>query len=114
MLYTHRELREAFHLLFLDRLLKLSDLRLYVLNGGANLRFFHGSPRYSEDMDVDVLGGAVPTLRKNGYRVLNDAAFRRSLATLGVIDVEVNDPEGVDRWDDICATLLGLMDKDDP
>ena len=93
MPYTHRELREAFHLQFLSRLLNLSDPRLYVLKGGANLRFFHGSPRYSEDMDLDVLGGAVSTLRKNGYRILSDAAFRRSLAALGVVDVEVNDPE---------------------
>lgn len=31
MAYTHRELREAFHLRFLRRLLKLSDPRLYVL-----------------------------------------------------------------------------------
>ena len=92
MPYTHRELREAFHLQFLSRLLKLSDPRLYVLKGGANLRFFHASPRYSEDMDLDVLGGAVSTLRKNGYRVLSDAAFQRSLAALGVVDVQVNDP----------------------
>ena len=77
----------------MDHLLKLSDLRLYVLKGGANLRFFHGSPRYSEDMDLDVLGRAVVTLWKNGYRVLSDAAFRRSLAAVGVVDVEVNDPD---------------------
>ena len=93
MPYTGRELREAFHLQFLSRLLKLSDPRLYVLKGGANLRFFHASPRYSEGMDLDVLGGAVSTLRKNGYRILSDSAFRRSLAALGVVDVEVNDPE---------------------
>ena len=92
MAYTHRELREAFHLQFLSRLLKLSDPRLYVLKGGANLRFFHGSPRHSEDMDLDVLGGGVATLRKNGYRVLSDAGFRRSLAALGVVDVVANDP----------------------
>ena len=56
----------------------------YSMRGGANLRFFHSSPRYSEDMDLDVLGGAVSTLRKNGYRILSDAAFRRSRAALGV------------------------------
>ena len=92
MRFTHRQLREAFHLLFLERLLKLTDPRLYVLKGGANLRFFFGSPRYSEDMDIDVLGGSVATLKKNGYRVLEDRAFRRSLEALGVVEVEVNDP----------------------
>ena len=93
MRYTHRQLREAFHLLFLERLLKLTDPRLYVLKGGTNLRFFFGSPRYSEDMEIDVLGGSVATLRKNGYRVLEDRAFRRSLRALGIDGVEVNDPE---------------------
>lgn len=93
MPYTHRQLREAFHLLFLERLLRLTDPRLYVLKGGANLRFFFGSPRYSEDMDIDVLGGSVATLKKNGYRVLEDRAFRRSLGALGIVDVEVSDPE---------------------
>lgn len=93
MRHDHRQLREAFHLLFLQRLLGRSDPRLYVLKGGANLRFFFDSPRYSEDMDIDVLGGSVATLKKNGYGVLEDRGFRRSLAALGVVDVEINDPE---------------------
>lgn len=92
MSYTHRQQREAFHLLFLARLLKISDPRLFVLKGGVNLRFFYNSPRYSEDMDLDVLGGAVQTLQKNGYRILEDAALRRALATFGIAELIVNDP----------------------
>ena len=64
--YSHWQQREIFHLLFLEQLLKLSDPNLFVLKGGLNLRFFFNSPRYSEDMDLDVLGGSVATLRKNG------------------------------------------------
>ena len=93
MAYTHRQQREAFHLLFLERLLKQTDPNLFVLKGGLNLRFFFNSPRYSEDMDFDVLGGSVGTLRKNGYRVLNDRAFIRSLRAFGITDLLVNDPE---------------------
>lgn len=89
---SHRQLREAFHLLFLDRLLKTSDPRLYVLKGGVNLRFFFASPRYSEDMDIDVLGGSVATLRKNGYKILQDRAFVRSLAAFGIRELSINDP----------------------
>jgi len=86
------QIREVFHFCFLDRLLKLSDPRLYVLKGGVNLRFFFRSPRYSEDMDIDVLAGSVETLKKNGYKILNDAAFRRSLRSFDIADIEVNDP----------------------
>ena len=64
MAYTHRQQREVFHLLFLERLLRLSDPSLYVLKGGLNLRFFFNSPRFSEDMDLDVLGGSVATLEE--------------------------------------------------
>ena len=67
--HSHQQ-REIFHLLFLERLLKVSDPRAFVVKGGANLRFFFGSPRYSENMDLDVLAGAVGALRKNGYRIL--------------------------------------------
>lgn len=84
--------REAFHFLFLERLLRISDPRLYVLKGGANLRFYFRSPRYSEDMDLDVLGGSVATLRKNGYRVLEDPALLRALNALGVVDLQSSDP----------------------
>lgn len=89
---SSRQLREVFHFCFLERLLRMTDAKLFVLKGGINLRFFFRSPRYSEDMDLDVLGGSVLTLRKNGYKLLNDAAFRRALRTYGISDLEPNDP----------------------
>ena len=92
MVYTHRQLREVFHLLFLERLQKISDPSLYVLKGGLNFRFFFKSPRYSKDMDFDVIGGAVETLRKNGYRILESASLQRSLKTFGISEVIINDP----------------------
>lgn len=92
-MHTHRELREVFHFCFLERLLKISAPNLYVLKGGVNLRFFLHSPRYSEDMDLDAVGGSVATLKKNGYKVLEDAGFRRTLRTYGIEDVVINDPD---------------------
>ena len=92
-MHTNRELREVFHFCFFERLLKVADANLFVLKGGVNLRFFFRSPRYSEDMDLDVVAGSVATLRKNGYKVLADAALRRTLRTYGIADVEVNDPD---------------------
>jgi hypothetical protein len=91
-MFTDTQIREVFHFYFLDRLLKLSDPGLYILKGGVNLRFFFRSPRYSEDMDIDVLAGSVQTLRKNGYKILNDGAFQRSLRSFDIADIEVNDP----------------------
>lgn len=86
------QIREVFHFCFLERLLKLSDPSLYVLKGGVNLRFFFNSPRYSEDMDIDVVAGSVATLKKNGYKILQDAAFKRSLRLFDIEDIEINDP----------------------
>jgi hypothetical protein len=85
---------ELFHFLLLDRLLRATGLDLYVLKGGVNLRFFFRSPRYSEamDLDVDPERVAVETLKKNGYKILRDAAFRRVLATAEIVDLEINDP----------------------
>jgi len=45
---------ELFHLIFLDLLGRKLDRRHYALKGGCNLRFFLGSFRYSEDMDLDL------------------------------------------------------------
>ncbi|HEX5788679.1 MAG TPA: nucleotidyl transferase AbiEii/AbiGii toxin family protein [Woeseiaceae bacterium] len=89
---TDLHLREAFHFCFLQRLLADSDPGIFVLKGGVNLRFFFQSPRYSEDMDLDVLAGSVATLKKNGYKILEDAAFQRSLQVFGIDRIEINDP----------------------
>lgn len=90
--FTDKQQREIFHFLFLERLLKASDPALYVLKGGVNLRFFFKSPRYSEDMDLDVLGGSVETLKKNAYKTLEDPAFQRVLRTFGIESLRINDP----------------------
>ncbi len=91
MNYSHRQLREVFHLIFLGQLLKASDPSLYVLKGGINLRFFYRSPRYSEDMDIDVLGGSVSTLKKNGYKILDGVPLRRALRGFGIADILPSD-----------------------
>jgi hypothetical protein len=45
---------EFFHLAFLEVLAKRLDPSRYILKGGANLRYFFGSARYSEDIDIDL------------------------------------------------------------
>jgi predicted nucleotidyltransferase component of viral defense system len=50
--YTQRI--EFFHLAFLEVLAKRLDPSRYILKGGANLRYFFGSARYSEDIDIDL------------------------------------------------------------
>lgn len=45
---------EFFHLAFLEILAKRLDPSRYILKGGANLRYFFGSARYSEDIDIDL------------------------------------------------------------
>ena len=91
-MYQDIELREIFHYFFLETLLRISDLKNFVLKGGVNLRLFFNSPRYSEDMDIDVLGGSLATLEKNVYKILNDINFKRKLKTYGIDDLLVNDP----------------------
>lgn len=47
---------ELFHVAFLDALSTRVDPSRYVLKGGANLRYFFDSLRYSEDIDLDLRG----------------------------------------------------------
>lgn len=103
------KIREVFHFHFLERLLKQSDPGLYILKDGVNLRFFFNSPRYSEDMDIDVLAGGVQTLKKNGYKILNDPAFKRSLRSFDIADIEINDPAKAKQTDTTQRFRLGLL-----
>ncbi len=108
-MFTDTQIREVFHFCFLDRLLKLSDPGLYILKGGVNLRFFFGSPRYSEDMDIDVVAGSVATLKKNGYKILNDGAFQRSLRSFDIADIEINDPAKAKQTETTQRFRFGLI-----
>lgn len=78
------QLREIFHLEFLrwlGRSLKPVD---YCLKDGANLRFFFGSIRFSEDMDLDVRGVAVHALRDAVMKILDSPRFQGNLRPFGV------------------------------
>ena len=88
---TPRERVEVFHLLFLRTFVaRLENPGLVILKGGGNLRFFHGSPRFSEDLDFDVRTIAARTLaNKVEKTVLESATFARLLAARGL---------AIDRW----------------
>jgi hypothetical protein len=55
---------ELFHISFLDSLGRRLDPSRYVLKGGANLRYFFDSLRYSADIDLDLLGVPAWNLEK--------------------------------------------------
>jgi len=70
---------EHFHLLFLAQLGRKLDKNHYVLKGGCNLRFFYGSPRYSEDMDIDALSVSPTLLRDRVNGILTAQPLRQIL-----------------------------------
>ena len=95
-------LREYFHLSVLRLLsLRLSD-RVYAVKGGICLRLFHGSPRLSEDMNLDAAPGIRPdTLAKNVDAILNGGALMGHLASHGVTGLRGTKPKQTDvtqRW----------------
>ncbi|MGB2763538.1 MAG: nucleotidyl transferase AbiEii/AbiGii toxin family protein [Candidatus Aminicenantaceae bacterium] len=73
--YTLRQYLELFHLLFLSQLVRKLDKKLYALKGGCNMRFFFKSPRYSEDIDLDVQSISVDVIRKKVNSILNSRPF---------------------------------------
>jgi predicted nucleotidyltransferase component of viral defense system len=78
-MWSPRQAIEVFHLLFLRSFGARVDKTLFALKGGCNLRFYHRSIRYSEDMDLDLRTMAPGTLRSNVEAVLTADAFRHSL-----------------------------------
>lgn len=88
---TPLQKREVFHLLFLRELIRIVPISAFVLKGGTNLRFFFGSTRYSEDMDLDASGLTVHVLQEKVMRVLNSSGLADSLRTFGI--EELRHPE---------------------
>ena len=72
---------EAFHLAFLSVLQTSAGHDKFALKGGGNLRFFYGSLRYSEDIDLDVFEVDPRQFAIKIDRAMNSAAMERLLAT---------------------------------
>ena len=91
-----------FHLVFLRALVaKGEDKSLIALKGGCNLRFYFGSVRYSEDIDLDVVTIAKDTLRNKVDRLLKTPMVAAPLKTRGIEIIETSAPkqtETTQRW----------------
>jgi predicted nucleotidyltransferase component of viral defense system len=70
---------ERFHLLFLAQFSRRVDKGAFVVKGGCNLRFFHRSIRYSEDMDLDVGEVELQVLRDKVREVIASRPFTQIL-----------------------------------
>jgi predicted nucleotidyltransferase component of viral defense system len=101
-LLTARDAVEFFHLVFLRALVaRGEDKSLFALKGGCNLRFFFGSVRYSEDIDLDVVVVSRETLKRKVDRLLDSPTVLAPLRTKGLELVEVSAPKQTDatqRW----------------
>lgn len=97
-----RQSIELFHLVFLRALIaKGEDKSLIALKGGCNLRFFFGSVRYSEGMDLDVATIAQGALRKRVDRLLQAPTVTAPLKIHGITITSSSAPKQTDttqRW----------------
>ncbi len=82
--YSELQIREVFHLEFLRYFGRRVKPDLYALKGGVNLRLFFNSIRYSEDMDLDVRGIGVHSLKECVMNILRMPAFEGNLKPFGI------------------------------
>jgi len=111
-MWSARQAIEVFHLLFLRSFGARVDKTLFALKGGCNLRFYHRSIRYSEDMDLDLRTMAPGTLRSNVEAVFAADPFRHSLRAQGLEISTVTAPKQTSttqRW----KLALRLADQRD-
>jgi predicted nucleotidyltransferase component of viral defense system len=100
-MWTERQAIEVFHLLFLRSFSARVDKALFALKGGCNLRFYHRSIRYSQDLDLDVRTMAQRTLRSNVESVLAAVSFRQTLRAQQLEVAELSAPkqtQTTQRW----------------
>ena len=92
---------ECFHLGFLRLLEVRLNRAMWVVKGGVNLRAWFGSRRYSEDLDLDALGGAPHTLRERVDGVLQSRPLADLLRAQGLHIARVSKSKQTDttqRW----------------
>src|SRR4051812_48990794 len=92
---------EAVHVHFARLLCAGADRRDFAIKGGCNLRFFFDSPRYSEDLDLDVQRVPVRTLRGRVDKLLGSPALLNALKAQGIAVTDASTPkqtETTPRW----------------
>jgi len=92
---------ELFHLMFLRHFSMQIDSNLYAIKGGCNLRFFFGTVRYSEDLDIDVCTIAQETLESKVNKLLSSPPLLKVLQGYGITQLEVSTPKQTpttQRW----------------
>lgn len=102
---------ELFHVAFLDVLSRRLDRDRYVLKGGANLRYFFDSVRYSQDIDLDVEGIPAWRLNEKVEALLSSPQLGLLLRASGVAITRRSNPKRTDttqRW------KIGLRAPDHP
>jgi len=103
---TDAQVIEFFHLAFLQLLQARLDQARYVLKGGANLRYFFDSLRYSEDIDLDAVSIEPWKLEQKIDEVLTAPAIRLLLRSSGLGVEKVTKPkqtETTQRWKPLIA-----------
>ncbi len=109
---TQAQTIECFHLAFIQALTSRFDQRHYVLKGGANLRYFFNSHRYSEDIDFDAVTEEVWKLEAKVDEALGSPAVTALLRSAGVTIARVAKPKQTDttqRW----KVLLAVSDREE-
>src|SRR3989338_3286775 len=83
-IYTSLQIREVFHLEFLRWFGRKLASDNYCLKGGVNLLFFFKSIRYSEDMDIDIIGARVDKVKKTVMDILSVRGFSDRPKSFGI------------------------------
>jgi len=98
---SNAQIIELFHIAFLDVLSRRFDKTRYTLKGGANLRYFFDSIRYSEDIDLDLNGPAPWSMVEKVDKVLDSATLDAILRVAGISIAEATTPKQTEttrRW----------------
>lgn len=97
---------ELFHLSFLQALPSRLDRLHYVIKGGANLRYYFESVRYSEDIDLDAVEIEPWRLEAKVDEVLGSPAMDLVLRSGGLALEQVTKPKQTattQRWKPVIA-----------
>ena len=92
---------ELFHVAFLDALQQRLERGRWILKGGANLRYFFDSQRYSQDIDLDFLGDAPWGVREKVGEVIKSPVLSNLLRVKGLSVGESSEHKQSDttrRW----------------